>query len=63
MLLNQVEAHLLDGHDAEGRADVLHAVHDPEGFAALAAARQEEERKEQSAKRAELLLDIGGEIG
>lgn len=62
-LLNRVEAHLLDGLDAEGRADILFAISDPDQYAAVAAERQEQERKEQDAQRRQMFLDVGGEIG
>lgn len=63
MLLNRVEAFLLDGLESEGRAEILHAVHDPIGFAEAAAEREEVERAEKAAQRIQTLLDLGGEIG
>lgn len=62
-LLNRVEAHLLDGLDLDGREEILFAIGDPEGFADVAAEREEQERLEQEEQRRQTFLDLGGEIG
>lgn len=62
VLLNRVEAHLLDGLDTEGREEILFAIADPDGFADAVVEREEQERLEQDEQLRQTLLNFGGEI-